>query len=220
MWNAWPNARIPLVALEVSWKGLVVEQETVRGLLHIIDPEGIEYRKKRRLRRRVYSIKGPNSVWHIDGYDKLSRYGIKIHGCIDGFSRQIIWLKAGVSNKNPNIIAHYYIESIRKYGVYPRRVRADMGTENVHVETIQKFLRRNQGDEHASEKSFLYGKSIYNQRIESLWGIIRRQGIQFWMNFFQELTEDGFYDGEYLDQEISRFCFLRLVQVTFQFTSC
>jgi hypothetical protein len=108
-----------LVALESR---LVVDQETVRGLLHIIDPEGIEYRKKRRLRRRVYSNKGPNSVWHIDGYDKLSRYGIKIHGCIDGFSRQIIWLKAGVSNKNQNIIVHYYIESIRQYGMYSRRV--------------------------------------------------------------------------------------------------
>lgn len=58
-----------------------------------IDPQGIELRRKRRLRRRIYSIKGPNSVWHIDCYDKLSRYGIKIHGCIDGFSRQIIWLK-------------------------------------------------------------------------------------------------------------------------------
>ena len=45
--------------------------------------------------------------------------------------------------------------------------------------------------------------------------MIRRQGIQFWMNLFQELTESGFYDGEYLDQEISRFCFLRLVQVRF-----
>jgi hypothetical protein len=209
-----------LVHLKCLDRGLVLDQETVRELLHIIDPEGIEYRKKRRLRRRVYSNKGPNSVWHIDGYDKLSRYGIKIHGCIDGFSRQIIWLKAGVSNKSPNIIAHYYIESIRKYGVCPRLVRADMGTEHVHVETIQKFLRRNRGDEHASEKSFLYGKSINNQRIESLWGIIRRQGIQFWMNFFQELIEDGFHDGAYLDQEIPHFCFLRLVQVTFQFTSC
>lgn len=110
---------------------LVVDQETVRVLLHIIDPEGIELRRKRRFRRRIYSIKGSNSVWHIDGYDKLSRYGIKIHGCIDGFSRQIIWLKASVSNKNPNIIAHYYIESITRYGVCPRRLRADMGTENV-----------------------------------------------------------------------------------------
>jgi hypothetical protein len=194
-------------------RGFVVDQETVRCLLHIIDPEGVEYRRRRRLRRRVYSVKGPNSVWHIDGYDKLSRYGIKIHGCIDGFSRQIIWLKAGVSNKNPNIIAHYYIDSIREFGVCPRRVRADMGTENVHVATMQRFLRRNHEDEHAGEKSFLYGKSVNNQRIESLWGMVRRQGIQFWMNFFQDLTENGYHDGEYLDQEISRFCFLQLVQV-------
>lgn len=66
---------------------------------------------------------------------------MEIHGCVDGFSRQIIWLNAGVSNKNPNIIATYYIESIRKHNTYPRRLRADLGTENVHVETIQKLLR-------------------------------------------------------------------------------
>jgi hypothetical protein len=38
------------------------------------------------------------------------------------------------------------------------------------------------------------------------------------MIFFQELIKDGFHDGAYLDQEIPHFCFLRLVQVTFQFT--
>jgi hypothetical protein len=51
---------------------------------------------------------------------------------------------------------------------------------------------------------------VLDQRIESLWGIIRRQGIQFCMNFFQELIEDGFHDGAYLDQEISRFCLVKL----------
>jgi hypothetical protein len=53
-------------------RGFFVDQETVRSLLHIMDPEGVEYRRK----RRVYSVIGHNSVWHIDGYDKLSRYGI------------------------------------------------------------------------------------------------------------------------------------------------
>ena len=32
--------------------------------------------------------------------------------------------------------------------------------------------------------------------------MIRRQEIQFWMIFFQELTEGGFHNGGYLDQEI------------------
>ena len=194
-------------------KGFVVSQETIRVLLHILDPEGIHMRKRRRLRRRTYSVPGPNAVWHIDGYDKLSRYGIKIHGCVDGFSRQIIWLKADVTNKNPNVIAKYYIESIKNHGIYPRRIRADMGTENVHIETLQKFLRRNHRDEFAGEKSFIYGKSTMNQRIECLWCMVRRQGMQYWMNFFQDLTEAELHDGGYLDQELSRFCFLGLVQV-------
>ncbi len=28
---------------------------------------------------------GPNQVWHIDGYDKLTPFGLSIHGCIDGY---------------------------------------------------------------------------------------------------------------------------------------
>ena len=28
--------------------------------------------------------KGPDFVWHIDGYDKLKPYGFPIHFCIDG----------------------------------------------------------------------------------------------------------------------------------------
>ena len=100
-----------------------------------------------------------------------------------------------MSNKNPNIIVHYYIESIRKYGVYPRRVRADMGTENVHVETIQKFLRRNHGDEHASEKRFFCTERAYTTKEFKAcgeWSAVR--GFSSGWIFFQELTEDGFHD--------------------------
>lgn len=56
-------------------------------------------RSRRRLQRRVYHNKGPNYLWHLDAYDKLKPYGICIHGCIDGFSRHIMWLKAGTVNK-------------------------------------------------------------------------------------------------------------------------
>ena len=30
----------------------------------------------------------------IDSYDKLKPYGIGINGCIDGFSRHIMWMEA------------------------------------------------------------------------------------------------------------------------------
>lgn len=35
-------------------------------------------------------LQGPNFVWHLDGYDKLTPYGFPIHACIDGYNSVII----------------------------------------------------------------------------------------------------------------------------------
>lgn len=61
-----------------------VYRESVRQFLTVMDPVGVEMRKKHRLRRRLYSNKGPHYLVHIDGYDKLKPYGFAIHGAIDG----------------------------------------------------------------------------------------------------------------------------------------
>ena len=53
-------------------------------LLATMDEAGTAQRKARRLNCRIYLNKGPNYLWHMDGYDKLKPYGIAIHGCIDG----------------------------------------------------------------------------------------------------------------------------------------
>lgn len=42
-------------------------------------------------------------------YDKLKPCGICIHGVIDGFSRKVLWLEAGVTNNNPEVIAGYLV---------------------------------------------------------------------------------------------------------------
>ncbi|KAM7440134.1 hypothetical protein ABFA07_010628 [Porites harrisoni] len=49
---------------------LVVDRETVRLALKVMDPDGVEERKKHRLKRRKYFSPGLNFLWHIDGYDK------------------------------------------------------------------------------------------------------------------------------------------------------
>lgn len=82
---------------------LVVTQSIVRELLSYLDPSGVEIRKRKRLRRRQYHNKGPNYLWHVDSYDKLKPYGICINGCIDGFSRHIIWLRAGSTSSDPKV---------------------------------------------------------------------------------------------------------------------
>ena len=121
--------------------GLVVTQDTVRLLLQILDPAGVEQRKQRRLKRRKYKGVGPNYVWHLDSYDKLKPYGICINGCIDGFSRRIIWLRASTTTSDPKVIAGHMMEAVTKLGGCAVRLRSDRGTENTIVRDLQMFLR-------------------------------------------------------------------------------
>ena len=70
-------------------KGIMVKRARVMTLLRKLDPDGVESRQKKRLRRRAYYAKGPNFVWHTDGHDKLKPFWFSVHGCIDGFSRRL-----------------------------------------------------------------------------------------------------------------------------------
>ena len=115
---------------------LVVAKETIRHALRILDPEGVDERLRHRLQRRQYKGKGPNSLWHIDGFDKLKPYGFWIHGGIDGYSRRILWLEVGISNNEPAFIAKYFVDCVKAVGGTARIVRADFGTENTYVACI------------------------------------------------------------------------------------
>ena len=69
------------------------------NILKEIDPEGTNMQKTGRLRRRKYVSEGPNSCWQADGYNKVKSYGFPVHGCIDGCSGRILWLKVTKSNR-------------------------------------------------------------------------------------------------------------------------
>ena len=143
-----------------------IDKDSVRLALKELDPEGVALRSRHKLRRRKYYAKGPNDIWHLDGNDKLKPYGFSIHGCIDGFSRKMVWLQLSPSNKNPSEIAYYYINTVLKVGGVLRRMRADRGVENATVASIQRFLRRNKSHQNCS---FIFGKSIANHQIEAWW---------------------------------------------------
>lgn len=183
-----------------------VSRETVSILMQILDQRGIELRLKRRLKRRKYLAAGPDFLWHVDSYDKLKRYGICINGCIDGFSRHIIWVNAYRTSSDPKVTGGYFIESVSKTGGCPHLVRGDMGTENGHIAQMQEFLTER-------EKSFLYGKSTGNQRIEMFWSFFRRQCSQFWIDTLSDLRDNGHFTGTFADISLVQFCFLMLIQV-------
>ena len=59
-----------------------------------------------------------------------------MHGCIDGFSRRIIYLKATDNNRAETVLA-LFTEAVDRLGL-PSRVRSDRGGENVDV---ARFIR-------------------------------------------------------------------------------
>ena len=164
------------------------------------------------MKRRLYFARGPNWVWHIDGYDKLKPYGFSLHGAIDGFSRRIMWLHTLRSNKNPKEVCCLYLNTIRSTGV-PRKVVGDKGNKNVNIAASQRFFRRNENDSSAGYNSFRYGKSISNQRIEALWSQLRRSCTNWWINFFKDLITLGKYDNtSVVDVECALFSFYGILK--------
>ena len=135
--------------------GINVDRESVRIILAALDPEGMASRRHRRLRRREYVTKGPNYLYHVDGWDKLKRYGLCVHGCIDGFSRRILWLKASSTNNDPFVVCKYYVENSLLLNGIPCIVRADRGTENVCMKLMQTLLRSENGDQRGLLQSTL-----------------------------------------------------------------
>lgn len=170
-----------LLGYRAMWQTLkqkysfTVRRSDVMHLMGELDPSGKENRSRHKFVRRAYHSNGPNEVWHVDGYDKLKPFGIAISGCIDGFSRKVMWLKCGKSNNDPSVIAQNYIQCVDEFGVFPMRLRTDCGTENGLMAALHCSLRSEHTDEFAGAKSHMYGTSTSNQRIESWWSYFRKQ---------------------------------------------
>ena len=70
----------------------------------------------------------------------LIRWGIVIHGFIDGYSRLITGLCASDNNRGESVFDLFH-HAARVYGV-PSRLRGDHGTENIVVAT---WMEENRG---------------------------------------------------------------------------
>lgn len=200
--------------------GLITDRETVRQLMRLLDRNGVDLRAHNRLRRRIYVSRGPNYVWHVDGYDKLKPYGICVSGCIDVFSRKMIWLEAFKTNSDPRIIAGYFIDAVSENSGCPQRVRIDHGTENTHLAEMQRFLCNREDEDENGAECVTLGPSTGNQRIVRWWCTLRSECNQFWMDHFDQLKADGHFAGSFIDKSMIQFCFQNTIQVQYTKTYC
>ena len=196
-----------------SHHGIYVRRLTVQTILRELDPEGSRLRKAHRLQRREYLNPGPNFCWHADGYDKLKPFGFPIHGCVDGFSRKIMWLEIVKTNNNPHVIGKLFLDCIKEQRGCPTVLRTDRGTENGIMASAQCFLRRHHADGRRSVSAHRYGSSHTNQRIEAWWAMLRRSWSSWWINFFKDLVATGVLDtSSTLHLECLWFCFVKVMK--------
>mmetsp|Transcript_2818 Transcript_2818/g.4280 ORF Transcript_2818/g.4280 Transcript_2818/m.4280 type:complete len:357 (-) Transcript_2818:364-1434(-) len=130
-----------------------------------------------------YSVSRAMFIWHIDANEKLAkRYGFWIHGCIDGFSRRIIYLKCSM-NKLAATVHGIFRDAVVEFGA-PSCIRTDHGGENRDIGFMIQALHE---FEH-SEFRWLTGPSVHNQRIEYLWRFLGLTTLAYFRPLFESMV--------------------------------
>lgn len=118
-----------------------------------------------------------------------------IHGCIDGYSRLIIYLHCETSIQAEPVV-NFFANAVNSYGL-PSRVRSDHGYENVLVAVLMNTIRGMHRGSHIT------GKSVRNQRIERLWVDVFKEVCDSIYTELYSLEDQGLLDIENITH---RFC--------------
>ena len=167
-----------------------LSRERLRAAIKRVCGDALEERRNqfgKKIVRKGYEVKAPHSLWHVDGMHKLIRYGLIVHGCVDGFSRLVIWMQISTNNRAKTQLS-YLKAAIKELHITPSRMRGDLGGENTLMADEITVLRGlNRG-------SFIFGTSRNNIRIERHWRDLRRSFTQFWMTLLKQMERDRVLD--------------------------
>ena len=173
------------VAGYVKSLGYRVQRQRIRESMARMDPKNNVLRWGALVSRRTYQVPWPNSLWHLDGHHSLIRWKLVIHGCIDGFSRRIMYLSCSSNNLSETVL-ELFLNAINSDGdLWPSRIRVDQGVENVLVcDAMVKARGEGRG-------SFIAGPSTHNQRIERLWRDVFRCVCHLYYYTFYAMESTG-----------------------------
>ena len=131
---------------------------------------------------------------------KIFWYLIILYGCIDGYSRLIVYVKC--SSKNFAATFLNFSEKAIKTHDLPSRIQGDRGSENIEV--VRYVLTHpNSGLDCGS---FITGHSVHSQRIERLWIDVYYGVTPICQTVFLTLGQNGALDFDseikYVDSRI------------------
>ena len=147
--------------------GVRVQRRRLVHSLRRVDNLGLMLRRRGIAKRRVYHVKRPNALWHLDGHHKMIRWGIVVHGFVDGYCRtvgaflstssatnqvQVTGLRASNNNSSDTVL-DVFVKAALEHG-YPSRLRGDRGGENIAC-AIYMVMRNG-----PNRSSFIWGSCV------------------------------------------------------------
>ncbi|KAK6183515.1 hypothetical protein SNE40_010985 [Patella caerulea] len=205
--HQYPNIGYRSICSHLRASGLRVPVSKVRDSSRRVDLDGVVFRKltSSPIQRRIYSVPGPNYLWHVDGYHKLISWRFVIHGGIDGYSRLPVYLKVNNNNRSQTVL-DCFKHAVHEYGV-PKRVRSDKGGENIG---IAEYMLRAQG---CGRGSHITGRSVHNQRIERFWRDLWCGCVNVFYNLFCYMeTNNILVPTDELHLQVLHYVFLPRIQ--------
>ncbi|KAG9124225.1 hypothetical protein FRC07_012343 [Ceratobasidium sp. 392] len=177
-------------------QGIKITEQMMTEWMHTYEPEATAGRRANRLKRKRFWAAGVNDLWCIDQHDKLARFGLRLHVCVEPFSGMIIWLRVWWSNSNPRLICHYYLDAVRTLGFIPLVTQSDPGSENFGVANAHTALRHLYDPTLQGTIQHRTMRKHNNIKPEITWKEIRRHGSPGIHNVLDLGLNNHWYDPD------------------------
>ncbi|KAG8722538.1 hypothetical protein FRC09_006114 [Ceratobasidium sp. 395] len=185
-----------LIAHVFQEEGIKITEEIMVQWMHTYEPEATVARRANRLKRKRFWAAGVNDLWCIDQHDKLARFKLRLHACVEPYSGMIIWLRVWWSNSNPRLICHYYLDAVRTLGFIPLVTQSDPGSENFGVANAHTALRHLYDPSLQGTIQHRTMRGHNNIKSEILWKETRRHGSPGIENVLDLGLINHWYDPE------------------------
>ncbi|KAG1796073.1 uncharacterized protein HD556DRAFT_1234916, partial [Suillus plorans] len=212
--ETYPNAGArEMVNLLFHEHAMSVSRNIVIAYFSKYEVDLVRQRKARRLQRQRFWAAGVNDLFAVDQHDKWLRFGLALHTGIEPFTGHIMWMRVWHSNRNPQLILTYYLDTIQELGHMPMVTQSDPGSENFGIANAHTMLRQWHDLTLQGTLQHRWMRTKKNVMPEITWSQLRRRFTPGFENYLDSGVDAGWYDCDStLQRLIFRWVFIPWLQ--------
>ncbi|KAG1797415.1 uncharacterized protein HD556DRAFT_1431118 [Suillus plorans] len=173
----YPNARArEMISLLFHEKGMSVARTVIRAYFATYEPDLVRERKAQHLKRKRFWAAGVNDLFAP-------------------FLGHIMWIHVWHSNRNPQLILSYYLDTIQTLGHIPMVTQSDPGTENYGIVNAHTMLRQWHDPALQGTLQHRWMRTKKNVMPEITWSQLRRCFTPGFESILDRGVNEGWYDS-------------------------